>query len=336
MDETGDPAQVFQRLSTTLEEGEDLLTSENVRAFCGFLLHAGLCVELIQFVAKHIMREDFEVPWPHLIEAISRTRPHIDDTLADSLLEGIDKTDMRADASRSKALDLQMPALRTERADRKLRVAKNYAKQKDSMLEQLITLRTQQLYEQEKRILSRLQKMYPRDPEVQREVQNHKERYALEILSKHSRLGPGAAFTPDMVIDVPEELKAACADMLVKYAQENPELAKDFAVAAAMLEMWDAAVAALATNPGLPGADWIQLDLLLGSRRYLDLLNALSRIEQAYSENPETFFATAYLRAQALWGLGQKHQAIEVLESLLSSRPQYRSGTSLLALWRGL
>ncbi|HRO68156.1 MAG TPA: hypothetical protein PL182_11375, partial [Pseudobdellovibrionaceae bacterium] len=68
--------------------------------------------------------------------------------------------------------------------------------------------------------------------------------------------------------------------------------------------------------------------------RLVELLHELARVELLQSEDSETFFATAYLRAQALWGLGQKHAAIEVMESLLASRPQYRSGLSLLSLWR--
>src|SRR5690606_30020977 len=80
---------------------------------------------------------------------------------------------------------------------------------------------------------------------------------------------------------------------------------------------------------------WLRLEALLGCRRFIELLTELTNMEMALSHEPETFFATAYLRAQAFWGLGQKHNAIEVLEGLLASRPHYRAASSLLTLWSG-
>lgn len=328
--------QVVDRLLPLIENNEDGFQAADIQALANFLLHNGQYVELIQFVLKHLDNESFPVPWPYLLEAVAHSRAEIDDDLADNLIEGIDKSDARSDASRSHALDLQMPSLKAERADRKLRAAKEYRREKDNLLEHLVTLRTQQLYEQEKQLLQRLQKMYPRDEDVVKEVLNHKQRYALEILAKHSRITSSTTFDPGPEAEGTEALREACSKMLIHFGETHPEFAKDFAVAAAMLELWDAALA-LIPEPSLTaphGADWMRLEILLGARRYLDLLHALGSIEQEHAREPETFFATAYLRAQALWGLGQKHQAIEVLESLLAARPQYRSGASLLNLWR--
>ena len=118
-------------------------------------------------------------------------------------------------------------------------------------------------------------------------------------------------------------------------AKNDPSQAADLAVIAAMIDLWDDAIELLAMAPDAGRRGWLRLELMLGANRNLELLNELAVVEQAHSEDPETFYATAYLRAQALWALGQEEQAVEILESLLSARPQYRAGVSLLTLWRG-
>lgn len=326
--------KVGESLIASLEGSEDGLLPENITTLSRFLLHAGLYRELISFCLRHLRNEAFKVPWPYFLEAIRLSGDSISNELADALLIGIDHDDARGLASRSRALDARAPTLKAERADRRLQALKAARRQKENLLEQLITLRTQQLYEQERLVLQKLQKMYPRDPEVLREVQAHKERYALEILSKHSRFSRRIRFEENSKDPDVEALKPALADLLIETASQEPAYALDFAVAAGMLEMWETALSLLEFSEDSEQARWLRLELLLLAGRHLELLAELARLELLYADDSETFFATAYLRAQALWGLGQKHAAIDVMESLLASRPQYRSGLSLLALWR--
>lgn len=334
LDELGRPSAVAERLIPYIEGSEDLLTPDVILTLSRFLLHAGLYAELIGFVSRHVKQENFKVPWPYFLEAIALSRQGFDDMLADVLLEGIDEQGQRADASRSKALDLHTPELRAERADRRLQALKQHRREKDRLIEQLATLRTQQLYEQERQLLLKLQKMYPGDADIAREAKNHKERYALEILSKHSRLSKTFSFEALPADNDVETLKAGFADVLIRAAEADPDAALDLAISAAMLELWETALDALSFAPESRARDWLHLELLLGARRFLEMLHLLAHVEQTHADDPEAFFATAYLRAQALWGLGQKEQATEVLESLLASRPQYRAGVSLLSHWR--
>lgn len=332
LDELGQPAAVAERLIPFVEGSEDAFTTTNVVTLSRFLLHAGLYHELLSFVLRHLDRPGFRIPWPYFLEAIALSRPNIDDLLADTLLEGIEATDEMAEASRSRALDMNTPALKIQHADRKLQIIKGYRRQKDQMIEQLVTLRTQQLYEREKQQLAKLQRMYPGDPDVERETRNHRERYALEVLAKHSRLSKAAAFDPGPDPEV-EKLKAVLAVTLLEKAAEIPSLAGDLAIAASMLDLHEIALATL--DLSLFRQDWLRLELLLNAGRFVEVLSEIPAAEHKYAAEPETFFATAYLRAQALWGLGQRHAAIEVMEALLAARPQYRAGVSLLSLWRG-
>ncbi|HRO68155.1 MAG TPA: hypothetical protein PL182_11370, partial [Pseudobdellovibrionaceae bacterium] len=261
-----DPTRMNQIASTliaSLEGSEEGLSTDHVHTLARFLLNAGLHSELIHFVLKHFREFQFPIPWPYFLEAIQRSGGDLEPELAEALLQGIDATDARGFASRSKALDAHAPTLRAERADRRLQALKAARRNKEMMLEQLVTLRTQQLYEHEKQVLQKLQKMYPRDPEVLREVQAHKERYALEILSKHSRFSRALRFEENSKDADIENLKPGLSGLLKEAAHETPSLALDFAVAAAMLEMWEDALALLEFSDDTGQARWLRLELLL-------------------------------------------------------------------------
>ena len=109
----------------------------------------------------------------------------------------------------------------------------------------------------------------------------------------------------------------------------------DFAIAAFTLESFDDALEILSYAEETTPLLLFRMEVLVRCRRFVELLNEISKMELAFSHEPETFFATAYLRAQALWGLGQKHSAIEVLESLMASRPHYRAASALISMWSG-
>jgi hypothetical protein len=112
-------------------------------------------------------------------------------------------------------------------------------------------------------------------------------------------------------------------------------MAFDFAVAAYMLESFEDALSLLSFSEETESLIWFRMEVLLKCRRFVELLTDLAKIEILFAHDPETFFATAYLRAQAMWGLGQKHTAIEVLEGLLAARPHYRAASALLSIWSG-
>lgn len=334
--EYSDAGLAADKLIQGLESSEENLTKENIEALARFLWHCGFYSTLNDFVLRHIDKEQFEIPWPYFAEALIKTHPDLDQKSLAALREGILETDSKDKISRSQALDTIIPESSEWRQDRKYRLHKDYFKNKKNYLDQLVTLRTQQLYEQEKELLKLLQKLYPGDKDVQNELKEHQQRYALEILSRRVPHAKSPNLIEDNQLNEEQQqildvifanLKAEC--------EADTSLSYDSAIAMAMLERHDEALVLLEMAPESDGANWLQLDLLLKARHYLELLQYLPRIELLYAHEADTFFATAYLRAQAMWGIGQKHTAIEILESLLSSNPQYRSAHSILNVWRG-
>nr|WP_295899962.1 hypothetical protein [uncultured Bdellovibrio sp.] len=336
LNEIDDLDQVGERLIQHLEASPDHFTQDNIYSLCRFLLKSKYPIKLVNFVLRYVENEHFPIPWPYFLEALGMIGAELDEKTLKALIEGIEEDNAESEAARSQALNKNIEQLGEWRSNRKYKIHKDYLNNKKLLLEQLITLRTQQLYEQEKNLLARLQKLYPGDSEIRKEVNEHKQRYALEILQRRS---PKARTinTEEFAPKDPEVEKAleALMQSLLEHAEQNPEMSFDFAVAAFMLESYETALELLSFSEETTSLLWFRLEVLLKCRRFIELLNELARIEVLLAHEPETFFATAYLRAQALWGLGQKHTAIEVMEGLMASRPHYRAASALISIWSG-
>ncbi|WII73735.1 hypothetical protein QJS83_07580 [Bdellovibrio sp. 22V] len=328
--------QVADRLIQSLESNPDRFTLDNINSLARFLIQSRQSLKLVEFVLRHIDNESFPIPWPYFIEALGPLSEDLEEKTLRALIEGIVEDHAESEAARSQALNKQLSEFGEWRSNRKYKIHKDYLNNKRQLLDQLITLRTQQLYEQEKNLLQRLQKLYPGDKEIRAEVNEHKQRYALEVLQRRS---PKARTVKTDFIPKDPEVEAALEALMTSFhehAEQLPEMAFDFSIAAFMLEAYEASLSLLNySNEETETLLWFRLEVLLKCRRFVELLNEISRVELTLAHEPETFFATAYLRAQALWGLGQKHTAIEVMEGLLASRPHYRAASALLSIWSG-
>jgi hypothetical protein len=333
-----DPAElplVGQKLIEGLERSPSHFTAENIQAATLFLLNAGLHHTLMGFYSRHISNPEFPLVWSHFLQSLSIHKELLTEKLLAAIQQGLDESEAWSEeASRSDgAVDL-FPNLKSARMKRRAGIADTHQKGKRQLLDQIVTLRTQQLHQQEKAVLTRLQKLYPGDPDVAKEVQEYKQRHALEILQKHAPQNRELRMEemPTSDPEIEKSMQILNQDLLDK-ADQDPSLALDFCIMALMLESYETALTLLSYCEETPSTWWLRMEILLRCRRYLELLTDLSRLELLLANDPETFFASAYLRAQALWGLGQKHNAIEILEGLMTARPYYRATSALLGTW---
>jgi hypothetical protein len=324
---------VIEQVIQTVENEGDDLSYDQVLTLCKFLWNAHAHARLVQFIFKHWHSQDFKIPWPYLLGALSGK---ITIETAELMWENIKKEASESFASKSMALDDFYPQLKQFRADIKLERIKQISSQKEDLLNQLDTFRIQKMAEQERNLLQRLMRLYPDDATIVRQSSDFKERNALDIIARHAPLR--RAVILDKEIPTEDMLRAQQSwgqTFLAAAVKGNNTQAFEFAVAAFMMGLFEVSLKILDLTEKSAAKTWLRLEILLQGRRYLDLLQEAAAVEIQYAHDPETFFATAYYRAQAFWGLGQKHSAIEVMEGLLAARPHYRMGLTLLNQWRG-
>lgn len=330
--QSGTPAESLgETLLEKLQSSEYEWSNDNLNSTYNFLLRSGQARLLIHFVLKNLREKKLVLPWGHFIEAIHQLYEELEPEILIAIKKGILETNGQQQACRSFKWDALIGEMQTWRAQKSELFALQSPLIKRDLLEKLRTLRTQQLFTAENELLRRLEKMFPNDPEIQKEKLQAKERHAYDVLNRYSGLK-----NTEMNFEEGPDILALqnISESLLEASRQNPDMCCDFAIAAWMLDDFEKAYQILEFAEDSPSSIWLRTELQLKTRRYVELLDDLIKIELFFAEDPETFFATALLRAQAFWGLGQKHTAIEILESLLASRPAYRSASILLETWR--
>jgi tetratricopeptide (TPR) repeat protein len=161
------------------------------------------------------------------------------------------------------------------------------------------------------------------------------EDWARNILSTHM-----ATLQTEAMERTRTQPSTADIEMLKQFLQEGEkaafkhrEFAYDLAIAFWFVEDYTRALEILEyAEPGLP-ADWMRAELLFAGRRHLEALEQINSLEIKYIEDPENTFAVSYLRAQCLFELGQQSSALEILQSIVRVRANYRSAHALILEW---
>lgn len=327
------PEVVAEKVIKLFENIEVEWSKENLLELYRFLLNCGLYQHLIRFCLSHLADKKFEMPWPYFLQALHDGLPDLEEDIVKFIVLGIQEDNAAESASLADGSERFIKNAKELKLERNRKRRRNSTKLKAEMLDELLTLRTQQLVEQEKNLLGKLQRMFPGDQDILEEVREHKERYALDVLTRRSPLRNSEYKEPQSSPEIRKQF-SKLKDSLLTSAKNDPNIAFDFAIAALMFDAPETSLVILESMSLPIERKWLLLEVKLKCRRFLEVLSDLNQIEIALAHEPETFFATAYLRAQAYWGLKQKHVAIEILETILEARPNYRSAHALLDLWR--
>ena len=231
-------------------------------------------------------------------------------------------------------LDPRFIDLKNATVDKLTHIAKE---RKEKYLIKLDYLRANRMIEEEEKLLDKLVKFYPDDSNFQTDKKNFRQRWARAIISRKAfeSFDGGAEHTEPLFTE--DELSAAkiFTTEIKKLAKKKPQLAYNLSIALYFLELYDLAHETLFFAPQALNVDWFSIEVLFRSRRYAQCLDAIAIVEKKYSDDPETVFGTTYYRALALDGLGQTGMAAELLKSIVTIRPTYRSAHSLLLKWGG-
>jgi hypothetical protein len=301
-----------------------------------YLMHAGFHATLVDMVSRKLS-DGSDIPWGHFAEAMMlSTHGQVSDEVKAALFQGAEENIALNSLARTYVLDEFRPELEIQRNIRKREIQDKAARRKKEWLDQVAILRSQNLLQEEERLLQTLMRFFPGDINIYNLRTNLRERMAQDYINKRTDRPRKEIFFPLFEPIDPESQKilSLIEESMVEALAQAQFLANDFAIAHML---WDNHEAALRLNEQAPDSamkDWTRAEILLRGRHFLELLDELTILEKKYEEDPETVFAVHYLRAQALWGLEQKQLAIEILEGMVEARPHYRAAHSLLSEWK--
>lgn len=319
-------------------ENEKLSLSE-FETIATFLLHSGFCATLTDLIVRKL-GDQSKTPWGHFAEALFLSSALIEPEVKKAILEGAEEDHALALLSRSRHLDHFEEEIPRQRGLRQQNFKEKSKLQRQDLLQELDVMRSQGLHAEEDKLIEKMNRLFPNDSEILKLRTALKERLALDFIAKRPRPKhqvfipqhePKDAATQEALDQIEKEMTA----ILEREPELKSWLANDFALAMIVWENFESALRLLAMNTETHyETDWLRAEALLGGRRHAELLNHLTFLETAYSQDPDNIYAVHYLRAQALWGLNQKMMAIEILEGMIVSRPQYRSASALLDQWK--
>lgn len=304
-----------------------------------FLLHCGFYSTLVDFTIKKF-DDGSEIPWGHFTEALSLSSPMIDQEIRQAVIEGANSQNKLTELARSSAFDLDFPQLAQTRSQRRRHLLAAVENKKRDLLLQAEMFRSQNLFAEEEQLIVTLGNMFPEDDEIQSLQESLRQRITENVLAQRPKRPKHQVFIPihQEKDEQTIQLLNAIEQSMHEAAATNPALATDFAIAQLLWENEDASLRLLESQNNSqsqnPQADWLIAESLLRGKKFLELLELLNPLENKYKKDAESFFSIQYLRAQALWGMQQKHLALELLEGLVQARPHYRAAHALLDEWK--
>lgn len=307
-----------------------------------FFINSGQSHRLVNLLKSEVAKNPL-FPWAHFAEAIAKANAEFPFEVGKALAEGAKEKNNLENLARSTALDSIDPSLRKSRLLRKKQIEDRHEANRRDLLGQLETIRSQGLDQEEEQALQKLLQIFPQDGQVQELWEDFRAKKAVRFLEDRGARAEQDADREsgdENVGKVEEELRDI-ADLIHQAMRKSWEaegspawLARDFALADQWHELPEEALAFLPSGTPEDSARWLRCELLLRSRRFVDLLSELDNVDAELADKPDQIIGALYLKALALWGLGQHNLAIELMETIVTSQPTYRSATTILNTWK--
>ncbi len=308
-------------------------SESNLNTFCLFLSKSGRTDLILYFYLKFYKDENLKLHPAFLLIAVKKSFPTITKDIQRIIYSYLNEDNKRwVEGSLTKVADKHWPELRESRKKLKEQNKQKLIKLRRELIHKFELFSSQNLVEPAKIAIRKLEKVFPRDLEIVKITLKFKEKDAENIFDKHkfkkSRLNVKPVQDP--------EVNIAQAGLTRYIKQEMSAMAgseADLAILCLTMEMNELALQLFHNSKIVEENIWLYLEVLGLNRRNLEVLNLLPTVEITFAHQPDTFLACTFLRSLALWNLGERNTAIEVLQAVVDIKPNYRSSDILLAEW---
>lgn len=201
---------------------------------------------------------------------------------------------------------------------------------KKRLFEQIEYFQSQRLLDREEKALKKLLTLDPHNPELAKQWQNFRERWATSVLQKKR----------EPIVSEPQSKQDPKLDkwlnVLLKdiqsYMKQDSRALLDFSILMINMEEWDKALE-LYVKKNVPWGHDLRGEIYLKANRFLELAEWCSKQEEINADEVDHLVAIYYLKAHALHALGENGPALDILKDIQKLRPNYRSIDSLISHW---
>ncbi len=208
-----------------------------------------------------------------------------------------------------------------------------YENKKMSLMKELNFAKNQGLQEKKSHALDQLQRFFPGDKVVEDAFLSDKEQKARKIYNrivtkKEKKVTPKQRSTTQ-----PFEHFEHFLPTIKKHLKKNPDYVYDFCLMFLQMDL---------PLDGLRVVDlmrrksatllWYELQLCLEAQQFARALSTIEDLQKNKITSDQSF-SLLYYQAMALYGLGNKPLAIQIVKNILKIRPQFKSANSLLLEW---
>ncbi len=204
---------------------------------------------------------------------------------------------------------------------------------KASLMKDLDFAKNQGLKEKRMDALNQLKQFFPKDKSVETAFQSEKEFHARQTYNKLVSKKEKNFHAKKEAPSLSTEETASFFKIIKKYLKKDANYAYDFCV---MFMEIDQPLLGLKVVDLLKKKSqtllWHELYMCLEAQQHARALNTIAQLQKSNVSN-EHSFSLLYYQALALYGLGNRSDAIRIVKNILKIRPQFKSANSLLLEW---
>lgn len=314
----------------------DELTLEESEAVGHFLISFGFENAFVENLALKV-RDNQAFPWSPLLRLLN-SKKNLNLEIIEAIAQGCSEQNQLGELAGCPDLVALSPKLKTLTDSFWTSRARSLQEKKEKLFAEVQFFQNEGLIEQERAAILDILSLDDTDSaalERWEKISNDDARQRIkrsgELLNRDEILRSlGERMTPEE-----QNAMKEFAERIGKKLKKRNDLKSDMALGLFLMGDSESALKILEEAPKSAARDWLRLELLLESHRFVDALSWLDHLESAYGDQSETIPACVYARAKALWGLKQCPTAISLMESLLKSYPEYRSAHALMLEWTG-
>ena len=294
-----------------------------------FLYQSGLYKKAAHLFAQRL-REKRWIPWGIALRLLNKSFPNFQKEWMLAVAKGVKKQNAQDQTWGYRNHDFELDFWVELRETFKKRLKEQISDYQKRLIEQIEYFQSQRLLDREEKALKKLMTMDPHNPELAKQWQNFRERWAVAVLQKKREHSVPEELEPkDPKVD--KWFKVLIDELQTLLKQDSSSLL-DFSILLMTMEEWTRSLE-LFKDIEVPWGHDMRGEIYFRTNRFLELVEWCNRQEEINFEDVDRLVAIHYLRAQALFALGEQTQALDILKEIQSLRPNYRSIDSLIFHW---